>query len=257
MTTPLSPTARAALIERLTAYADDELVLGNRLASWTGHAPLLEEDIAVANLAQDEIGHAVAWLELRQALDNSDPDQLAYFRGPDEYRSSWLVEHERGDWAFTMLRQYLFDSYEAELLASLRASTYTPLAETGAKLVREELFHLRHSRLWVERLAHGTDESRRRLQAAVDTAWPLLPQLLAPLPHDNLLETEGVIADQDQLAQAVLGATRAELSAHGLALPPAAPVPAGNPRIHRTPHLAPMLELMQSVARADPAAERW
>ncbi|HRP48297.1 MAG TPA: phenylacetate-CoA oxygenase subunit PaaC, partial [Trueperaceae bacterium] len=147
----------------------------------------LEEDIAIANVAQDEIGHAVAWLELRAALDGSDPDRLVFFRAASDYRSAWLSEQPRGDWAFTMLRQYLFDAYEAELLARLSASSYRPLADTAAKVAREELFHLRHSALWVERLAFGTDESRKRLQAALNELWPLMPQLLTALPGDALL----------------------------------------------------------------------
>lgn len=253
----LAPELSAALVERLTAFADDELVLGHHQAAWTGHAPLLEEDIAIANVAQDEIGHAVAWLELRAALDGSDPDRLVFFRAASDYRSAWLSEQPRGDWAFTMLRQYLFDAYEAELLARLSASSYRPLADTAAKVAREELFHLRHSRLWVERLAHGTDESRDRLVSAIAVAWPLMAQLLAPLPQDAALEAAGITYSSRDLEESVVAATSAELVRHGFALPPFAPVPAGDPRALRTEHLAPTLLVMQSVARSDADAQAW
>jgi len=253
----LTPDLSAALVERLTAFADDELVLGHRQAGWTGHAPLLEEDIAIANVAQDELGHAVAWFDLRAELDGSDPDRLAFFRAADDYRSAWLSEQPRGDWAFTMLRQYLFDAYEAELLTRLSSSSYQPLADTAAKVAREEFFHLRHSRLWVERLAHGTDESRARLVSAVAVAWPLMPQLLAPLPQDAALEAAGITYSSRDLEESVLATTSMELVGHGLTLPPFAPVPVGNPRAQRTEHLAPMLAIMQSVARADADAQAW
>lgn len=257
----LSPTVRQALIERLTAMADDELVLGHRDAEWTGHGPILEEDIALANLAQDEIGHATLWYGLRSELDGSDADRLVYFRDADAYRNAWLVELPRGDWAFTMLRQFLFDGYEAELLARLQRSAYTPLAEAAAKALREELFHLRHSGLWIERLALGTAESRARLDAAVRTLWPLLPQLLAPLPGDAALVAAGIWPAANALGTAVLARTRGALAAAGVALPD---LPGGptwgvgeDPRATHPGGLAEMLARMQAVARADPDATGW
>lgn len=253
----LAAEVSAALAERLTALADDELVLGHRNAEWTGHAPLLEEDIAIANVAQDEIGHAVLWYGLLQDLTGQDPDRLAFFRHADGFRTSVLVERPRGDWAFTMLRQFLFDSYEAELMPRLMRSSYAPLSEVAAKVNREELFHLRHSALWLERLAHGTDESRRRLEDALAVLWPLMPQLLRPLPGDELLSREGIYPDAGELAAAVMARVSRELEAVGLALPPAAAreLP---PRTERLDdQLAHLLAEMQSVARADPEAESW
>ena len=260
----LKPEVRAALVERLTALADDELVLGHRDAEWTGHAPILEEDIAIANVAQDEIGHAVLWYGLVQELTGADPDHLAFFRDAREFRSAALVEQPRGDWAFTMLRQYLFDTYEAELLPRLMRSTYTPISEVAAKVNREELFHLRHSALWVERLAFGTDESRRRLQAAVNDLWPLMPQLLAALPGDALLAAEGIYPDTAELAGAVLPRLKGELARLELSLPATdaqggaeAAIAAGTRSERGDGLLAALLADMQSVARADPTAESW
>lgn len=260
----LRPDVEAALVERLTALADDELILGHRNAEWTGHAPILEEDIAIANVAQDEIGHAVLWYGLVQALTGQDPDQLAFFRDAHEFRSSALVEQPRGDWAFTMLRQYLFDTYESELLPRLIRSTFAPLSEVAAKANREELFHLRHSALWVERLAFGTEESKRRLQTALNDLWPLVPQLLATLPGDALLAAEGIYPESAELAGAVLTRLERELAQLELTLPttgvPDAPGAArtASTRSERGEGpLAALLAEMQSVARADPTAESW
>ena len=112
------------LTQKLLALADDELILAHRNSEWIGHGPILEEDIALANIAQDELGHANLWYELHQTLTGDEPDDLAFFREADQFRNVQLVELPRGDWAFTMLRQYLFDAYELLLLDQLRHSRY-------------------------------------------------------------------------------------------------------------------------------------
>mgnify|MGYP000864731374 CR=1 FL=1 len=259
MTTDATPTGSllAALVERVTAHADDELVLGHRDAEWTGHAPLLEEDIALANLAQDEIGHAITWYGVRSGLDGSDPDRLVYFRGADEYRSSHLVALPRGDWAFTMLRQYLFDAYETELLARLARSSYQPLAQAAVKIAREELFHLRHSQLWLERLAYGTDESRARLEDALAAAWPLLPQLLAPMPGDAELVAAGMWPAPVEVGSATVDRVTGTLTALGLRAPPLADGQVVERHVRQPPELGELLSVLQSVARADPEAQAW
>src|SRR5215471_16608308 len=145
MTPPALPTY-------LLALADDELLLGHRDSEWTGHAPILEEDIAFANLAQDEIGHAALWYGLLRNLDGSDPDRLIFFREPGAFRNAQLVELPKGDWAFSMLRQYLFDAAESVRLPLLAVSTHRPLAEAAAKIRPEELYHLRHTQAWIQRL---------------------------------------------------------------------------------------------------------
>ncbi len=135
-----------ALAARLLAMADDELILGHRLSEWTGHAPILEEDIAFANIAQDEIGHAVIiWYTIRQELGEKSPDQLAFFRDADAFRNAQLVELPKGDWAFSMMRQYLFDTWEMLNLTGLQQSQYQPIAEAAVKMRPEEMYHYRHT----------------------------------------------------------------------------------------------------------------
>jgi len=251
----LDPRLRAALLDRLTAMADDELILGHRDSEWTGHAPILEEDIALANIAQDEIGHALLWLEARRQLDGSDPDVLAYSRPAGAWRNARLLELPRGDWAFTMLRQYLFDVYEAELLTRLKRSSHVPLAEGATKAALEEVFHLRHSSLWLRRLALGTDESRRRLEAALARAWPYLPQLWQPLAGDAELAGAGIVPDLAEVGDAAGGRIATALKELDLQTPDTPPNPGGRER--HTEELVTLLIDMQSVTRADPAAESW
>ena len=174
-----------ALADYLLALADDELILGHRNSEWTGHAPILEEDIAFANLAQDEIGHARLWYGLVNDLGGPEPDRLVFFRSAAEYRNAPILELPKGDWAFSMLRQYLFDVGEAQRLPLLAGSPHRPLAEAAAKIRTEEIYHLRHTHAWIERLAQGTQESHRRVQAALDLLWPFAVQLFQPLPGED------------------------------------------------------------------------
>jgi ring-1,2-phenylacetyl-CoA epoxidase subunit PaaC len=251
----LEPRVRDALIARLTAMADDELILAHRNSEWTGHAPILEEDIAIANIAQDELGHAGVWLELRHALDGSDPDRLVFWRDGVDFRNAPLLELPRGDWAFTMLRQFLFDAFEVVHLDALRDSTFTPLAEASLKVVREERFHLQHSRLWLERLGLGTQESHSRLQNALRAMWSFTPCLFAPTPDDAILVSGGIAPDLTALHTRWLEVVTKHLERAELEVPVA-----GSPefsRAHHTPHLMVLLEDLQGVARADPEARAW
>ena len=151
------------LNDYILSLADDELILGHRDSEWCGHAPILEEDIAFANLALDEIGHANLWYGLLAGILEQDPltypDQLVYFRRPNDYRNIQMVELPNGDWAFSMLRQYLLDAAELVRLNALAQSQFIPLAEVAAKILKEELYHHRHSSAWVRRLGLGTATS--------------------------------------------------------------------------------------------------
>lgn len=254
----LPEALRGPLIARLTALADDEIVLAQRGGEWTGHAPILEEDIALANIAQDELGHALLYLGLRSALDGSDPDRLAMFRDPGEYRCARLVELPRGDWALTMVRQFLYDAYEALWLQQAQASRYAPLAEVAQKAVREEKFHLQHTALWVERLALGTPESARRTQAALDELWPYTAQLFTPLEGEAELVAAGLVPDLARVQaewEALVGPRL--FGRCGLKRPGNSEPRAGADRATHTEHLAPLLLTMQAVAREVPEAQSW
>jgi len=252
----MKPEVKNALIAKLTALADDELVLSHRDAEWTGHGPILEEDIALANIAQDELGHATVWLGLRKELDGSDPDQLAFFRDSTEFRNAELLELPRGDWAFTMLRQYLFDVYEAAWLRAAKASSYQPLADAAAKILREERFHLQHTQAWVERLGLGTEESNRRMQAALNMQWGYAQQLFVPLQDEDILVRENIVPDLNSVKVFWLEHTTRHLQNSRLELPLNIGYQPGSRQTH-TEHLWSLLAEMQSVARWDTEAKAW
>lgn len=244
--------------EFLFALADDELILGHRASEWCGHAPILEEDIAFANIALDEIGHAAAWYSILAEVEGQDPDlypdQLVYFRSAEDFRNAQIVELPNGDWAFTMLRQYLFDAAEKTRLAALKRSAYQPVAQVAEKMLREELYHERHTRLWVLRLSRGTEESHRRMQFALEACWPYMAQLLAPTPGLSRLVSAGVAPEaQMWLANwqaTVLPFLKTECR---LILPTEIP-PALERSVH-TPHLRVILAEMQSLPRQEPEAQ--
>jgi ring-1,2-phenylacetyl-CoA epoxidase subunit PaaC len=251
----MDAAVREALSERLLAMADDELILAHRNSEWAGHGPILEEDIAFANIALDEMGHASIWYGLRGELTGEETDRLIFFRNPGQYRNAQLVELPKGDWAFSMVRQYLFDAAENVLLNHLKASGYRPLAEAAAKIATEELYHLRHTGLWLKRLGLGTEESHTRTQAALDMLWPYAQQLFVQLPGDAVLVAAGIIPDAGPLRREWEERVRPFLSECGLVITEEALPRRDIPRAEHTEHLMALLSEMQSVARLDPEAE--
>lgn len=256
MTATLNPVVAAALAERLLAMADDELILAHRNSEWTGHSPILEEDIAFSNIALDEMGHAAIWYGLREQLTNEDPDRLVFFRDAGDYRNVQMVELPKGDWAFSMLRQYLFDAAERVSLAHLTAGSYRPLAEAAAKIQTEEIYHLRHTGLWLRRLGLGTEESHGRMQAALDVLWPYARQLFVRLPGDEVLFDNGIFPDMALLQREWEDAVRPYLTECELTIPEVALPRRDIPRTEHTESLMALLAEMQAVARTDPMA-KW
>lgn len=188
----MDPTTRGALAELLLALADDEFVIGFWDSEWTGIAPMLEEDVATSSIAQDEIGHARALYDLLATLTDDDPDRIAYGREPDAYRHAALLDHARGDWAFSVARRYLYETADAVRLAALAQSAHEPLALLTAKMRREETYHLLHADAWLRRLAGAADASER-LADALRRLWPDAQEVFAPLAGEEVLDREGIL----------------------------------------------------------------
>ena len=191
----LDEPTRAALAELLLAMADDEFVIGFWDSEWTGIAPLLEEDVAFSSLAQDEIGHAQVLYQLLAELTGGQADKIAFGRAAQEYRHARLLDHPRTDWAFSIARRFLYDTADSVRLDLLAAGSYAPLAGVVAKIRREETYHLLHATAWVERLASGGQEPRRRLEEALERLWPDALCVLAPLDGDRRLVEAGILAE--------------------------------------------------------------
>ncbi len=242
-----------ALKELLFRLADDELLIGHRNTEWTGHGPILEEDIAFSSMAQDELGHAQHYYALLHELGEAAPDQLAFNRDAAKFRCAQLVELPRGDWAFSVARQYLYDAAESVRLAALSKSSHTPLAQAARKFAGEEKYHLLHGRTWITHLGRATADSRARLQAALDQVFPYALGLFETTETDAAMVSEGLCAPEAELKQQWLEVITPTVVEAGLKLPAATPI-AGGRRGQHTEHLAALLNDMQLVFRTDPQA---
>jgi ring-1,2-phenylacetyl-CoA epoxidase subunit PaaC len=244
-----------SLFEYLLRLGDDRLILGHRLSEWCGHAPILEEDIALANVALDLIGQASLWLRLAGQVEGRgrDEDALAYFRDAIEYRNVKLVELPNGDYGRTIVRQFLFDAWSVLQLEHLQRAAQAELAGIAAKAHKEARYHVRHSGEWMLRLGDGTDESHRRAQTALDELWPYTGELFAADQIDR--DLAGTIAPDpatlrtawQDLVSDVVGRATLTLPADGF-------MHSGGRQGKHTEHLGHLLAEMQILARSHPGA---
>jgi ring-1,2-phenylacetyl-CoA epoxidase subunit PaaC len=243
---------------------DDALILAQRLGHWISRAPELEEDVALGNIALDQLGHARSFLSYAGGgLGETSPggedagkteDDLAYFRREHEFRSAHLFEQPNGDFAVTIARQFVVSYYQFELYRRLTQSSDATLAAIAAKAVKEVDYHRDHSAQWILRLAGGTDESRRRITHGLKLVWPYVAELFEDDElTTRLTETGAAVgpsslkADFDRLTGEVL--TEAELAA-----PEVPAAPGGGRRGRHSEHLGYILAEMQVLARQYPGA---
>jgi len=248
----------APLLSYLLQAADTSLVLGHRLSEWCGHGPVLEQDLALANIALDLLGEARSYYQYAAELEGRGrtEDDLAYLRSAVEYRNPLLVEQPNGDFAHTVVRQFLFDNYHYHLLQALQASPDAPLAAIAEKAVKEAAYHLKWSSEWVIRLGDGTTESRRRLDKAIATLWRYQDELLRPTPAEAALQALGVLPNYNELALA-MQAHAAHVLAEATVPAPTGPgyQQAGGKLGRHSEHLGYLLAELQYLQRAYPGLQ--
>lgn len=256
---PAAPAAPNALFEYALRLGDDRLVLGHRLSEWCGHGPILEEDIATSNVALDLLGQATMFLRYAGQVEGKgrDEDALAYFREVVEFRNCQMAELPKGDFAFTMARQFLFDVYAVVLLDALSRGTDTEIAAIAAKSLKEAKYHVRHSGEWILKLGDGTDESHRRVQHAFDSLWRFTPELFAADDIDRQMQAAGVAPDLAEVHAQWDVIVRDVVARATLTLPndiPRSPGTKGGRTGAHTEALGHMLAEMQIIARSHPGA---
>ena len=247
-----------ALFEGLCRIGDNALILGHRVSEWCGHGPALEEDIALANLALDLIGHAEMWLGLAGEVEGAgrSADDLAYLRDGMAFRNVLLVELPKDDMAVTTMRQFLFDVYHSELLNALAGSVDGRVAEVAVKAAKEVAYHLERSSDLVVRLGAGSEESHRRMQDALDQLWPYCGEMFVADAVDAALAEAGVAPSPDVLEAPWLESVTDILEEATLAVPEQRFDVHQGGRIGRhTEHLGLLLAEMQFLQRAYPGAE--
>jgi len=257
----------AAPIDYLLHLADNALVLGQRNAEWCGHGPVLEEDIAMANISLDLIGQARMLYQHAAALQGggATEDTLAYFREAGEFRNYTLLELPHHgplagtatadrDYATTIARNFLYSSLMLLLWEALQQSQDEQLAAIAAKSLKETRYHVRHARDWLVRLGDGTDESHRRMQAALDHLMPYSQEFWTASPAEAQAVAMGAGVDTRLLRQAWDAAVDEALAEATLRRPaPGGYVPRGKEGLH-SEHLSYVLSEMQGLARQHPGA---
>jgi len=248
-------TSRFDYILRL---ADSPLILGQRLSEWCGHAPVLEEDLALTNVALDLIGQARLLLAHACGLDEKgrDEDQLAFLRLEFEYRNFTLAELPNGDFAATVVRNLLFSAYQLHLWEALQRSSDSELAAIAGKSIKETRYHLRHAADWTVRLGDGTEESHARAQAALDGLWPYTSELFAPDAADDAAAADGYGVGGASLEPRWEATVRPVLEEATLRAPERTPFRSRGKHGVHSEHMGHLLTEMQYMQRTYPGL-RW
>jgi ring-1,2-phenylacetyl-CoA epoxidase subunit PaaC len=234
--------------------ADDALILGHRLSEWSGKAPMLEEDIALSNLALDLIGQARLCYQYAGEIEGKgrSEDDLAYLRDEHAYTNLLLTETQNGDFAATMVRQLLYSSFMHPYLQAMQSSRDARLAEIAAKAVKEMAYHLRHASEWVIRLGDGTEESHSRAQIALDDLWMYTGEMFHVSDEEQALVQQGIAADRAAIKPAWDITLNRVLREATLERPKDGWMQMGGRDRQHTEHLGRLLAEMQVLHRAHP-----
>ncbi|WP_404436330.1 phenylacetate-CoA oxygenase subunit PaaC [Microbacterium aerolatum] len=244
--------ASPAVAEYALWLGDDALILSQQLGAWIARAPELEEDVALANIALDLLGHARSLLRYAGTADGHSEDDLAYFRDEPEFRSAWLFEQPNGDFAQTIARQLAASAYMCELYSALRQSGDPTLAAIAEKSLKEVDYHRDHAVQWTLRLAGGTDESRRRMIRAVTDIWTYVDELFRDEPLID--ELDGIAVRPSTLRDGFDAVIEAVFAEADLQRPDDQPSSGGGRRGIHFPALSRILAEMQVLARQHPGA---
>ncbi len=242
------------LFDYVLGLADDALILGHRLSEWCGHAPLLEEELALGNIALDLIGTARSLYTYAGAVEarGRDEDALAYLRDVPQFGNLLLVEQPNGDFAVTIVRQFLYSAFAAPFWRGLVGSRDATLAAIATTAATETAYHLRHSREWLVRLGDGTAESRRRAQNAIDDLWMFSGEMFEP-PAAALIGA-GIAIDPSALRPEWDGSIDRAFAEATLERPASGYMQTGGRHGRHSEHLGHLLAEMQFLQRAYPGA---
>ena len=248
---PVKDPLEDAYYDYLVRLGDDSLILGQRLSEWCGHAPGLEVDLSLANLALDLIGQAT---HLLNKANNDDGDELAFHRDVLDYKNCWLVEQPNGDFGRTIARQLLFSTYQHLLYRELADSPDPFLSGLAAKAVKEVSYHRELAADWTIRLGDGTGESARRMAEGLDWCWRFIPELFEVDAVMEELIARQTVPDPRGFESEYWTAIEAVLAEAKLAVPADQRPILGGRRGHHSEHLGHLLAVMQHIPRTYPGA---
>lgn len=253
-----SEIEKTAVKDLLYRIADDDLILGHRNSEWTGLGPILEEDIAFSSMAQDKLGYAQAYYTILHDMGEADADTLAFNRGDENlYKCCQFVEYPIGEYDFSLMRHFLFDYAEAIRMEMLMNSAFEPLAQLARKFRGEIRYHIMHAHTWIKQLGHGSEESRARMQSALDECMPLALGIFEPSEYEDTLIEAGIFPGEAKLREVWLEQIKPVFAEAALNMPDTntiEPAYGGRKGFH-TEYLKPLLDEMTEVYRIDPSAE--
>jgi ring-1,2-phenylacetyl-CoA epoxidase subunit PaaC len=236
--------------------ADDALILGHRLSEWCGHAPMLEEDMALANMGLDLLGQARELYGYAAKIEGrgNDEDTFAYLRDIRQYRNLLLLEQPNGDFARTMVRQFFYSAFADPYWRAMMQSGDATLAAIAAKSEKESAYHLRHSSEWLVRLGDGTEESHRRAQTAIDDLWAYTGEMFEVDDSERSLIAGGIAVDPASLRPRWIGTVSDVMSEATLTPPKSDWMQQGGRSGRHSEHLGHLLSELQSMQRTFPGA---
>ena len=256
---------KTSLIDYTLHLADSALILGHRNSEWTGHGPILEQDIAISNIALDLIGQARNFYQYAAQLTgngNITEDTLAYLRDGWDFKNCLLVEQPNGDWAQTILRQFFFSAYQFYFYQQLQHSSDTQLSAIAEKSLKEVTYHLKWSAEWVIRLGDGTEESNKRMQQALENLWRYTGELMIPSEYEMQLLEQNISVDLSEIKKSWEKKVKDIFEEATLLVPPektekgdAVWMQTGGKTGSHTEHLGYVLAEMQFLQRAYPGSE--
>ncbi len=246
-----------ALFDYVLRLGDNALILGHRLSEWCGHGPVLEQDIAITNIALDQVGQARSLLAYAGEVEGKgrSEDDLAYFREAHEFRNVLLVEQPNEDWAYTIVRQFLFDAFNYFQFQALVQSRDEQLSAIAEKSLKEITYHLRYSSEWMIRLGDGTDVSHEKMQTALDDLWMFTGELTRADAVDEQMAEAGIGADLSRIRPLYFQRVDAILEQATLRRPDDDWMQQGGKQGRHTEALGYILAVMQSVQRTHPGLE--
>lgn len=250
-------TRESALFDYLLRLGDNALILGQRLGEWCGHGPILEQDIALSNMALDHLGQARYLLTLAGKREGAgrDEDQLAFLRDGWDFRNFLLVEQPNGDFAQTIARSFFYDAYNALNFERLCESADRDLADIAKKAIKEVRYHYKYSSEWMLRLGDGTDESHRRMQEAVDKLWRYTGEMFTENETDRQLITAGIAPELGSMKAGWDEMVGGVMQEAGLSFDTGAYMQTGGKEGVHTEHLGHILTDLQFMQRAYPNSQ--
>lgn len=246
-----------ALKDFLYKMADDQLIIGHRNSEWTGLGPLLEEDIAFSSMAQDKLGQCYTIYSMLSDLGESDPDNIAFMRNAEQFHNCQFVELPIGEYDFSLIRHFLFDTAEQIRFDLLGNSSYSQLSQAAKKFSGEIRYHTMHANSFMKQLGSGNEESINRLQKSLEDAMPYALGIFEPGDYENILIEENLWVGEEKLKSIWIEKVSEIIDKTELTLPDISsinPVFGGRKGEH-TEYLQPLLEEMTEVIKLDPTAE--